>query len=98
MTQGAIWLSIAAVHTNRRQPVNQPPSSSEGLQPLQLLNEVQAGEYLSLSHRTLQNWRVKGGGPKYRKIGAKTVRYHLLDLQVWLDATTRSNTSHGVGK
>jgi predicted DNA-binding transcriptional regulator AlpA len=59
----------------------------------QLLNEVEAGQFLSLSHRTLQNWRVKGGGPKYLKIGAKSVRYRITDLQSWLDNATRSHTS-----
>jgi predicted DNA-binding transcriptional regulator AlpA len=58
----------------------------------QLLNEVEAGQFLSLSHRTLQNWRVKGGGPKYLKIGLKTVRYRLTDLQSWLEGATRAHT------
>jgi predicted DNA-binding transcriptional regulator AlpA len=62
----------------------------------QLLNEVEAGQFLSLSHRTLQNWRVKGGGPKYLKIGAKSVRYRLSDLQSWLENATRSNTSQAM--
>ena len=47
------------------------------------LNENQAAEFLGLSVRTLQAWRVRGGGPLYVKIG-RSVRYQrrqLLDFQ-----------------
>jgi hypothetical protein len=47
------------------------------------LNENQAAEFLGLSVRTLQAWRVRGGGPPYVKIG-RTVRYQrhrLVDFQ-----------------
>ena len=48
-----------------------------------LLTEVQAADYLALSVRTLQAWRVRGGGPPYCKIG-RAVRYKrraLLEFQ-----------------
>jgi hypothetical protein len=38
------------------------------------LNESQAAEFLGLSVRTLQAWRVRGCGPRYTKIG-RSVRY-----------------------
>ena len=38
------------------------------------LNENQAAEFLGVSARTLQAWRVRGGGPRYVKIG-RSVRY-----------------------
>jgi hypothetical protein len=43
------------------------------------LNENQAAEFLGLSVRTLQTWRVRGGGPVYCKIG-RSVRYQRTDL------------------
>ena len=37
-------------------------------------NELQAAIFLGVSVRTLQAWRVRGGGPPYVKIG-RIVRY-----------------------
>jgi hypothetical protein len=37
-------------------------------------DESQAAIFLGISVRTLQAWRVKGGGPPYVKIG-RSVRY-----------------------
>lgn len=34
---------------------------------------------LGMSKKTLQNWRVKGEGPKFQKIG-RSVRYRLRDI------------------
>jgi hypothetical protein len=47
------------------------------------LNENQAAEFLGVSVRTLQAWRVRGGSPPYVKIG-RAVRYQrraLIDFQ-----------------
>jgi hypothetical protein len=38
------------------------------------VNENYAAEFLGVSVRTLQAWRVRGGGPRYCKIG-RAVRY-----------------------
>jgi predicted DNA-binding transcriptional regulator AlpA len=43
------------------------------------LNETQAAEFLGISVRTLQSWRVRGGGPHYLKIG-RAVRYQRREL------------------
>jgi hypothetical protein len=54
-----------------------PPDAEAGC------NEVQAALFLGLSPRTLQAWRVRGGGPPYLKIG-RVVRYQrraLIDFQ-----------------
>jgi hypothetical protein len=44
-----------------------------------LVDERTAAAYLGLSHRTLQAWRVRGGGPHYHRLG-RAVRYDLLEL------------------
>jgi hypothetical protein len=36
-----------------------------------------------ISRRTLQNWRVFGRGPIYRKFG-NSVRYDIADLEAWI--------------
>tara|TARA_E500000305_G_scaffold109307_1_gene113936 strand:+ start:2864 stop:3109 length:246 start_codon:yes stop_codon:yes gene_type:complete len=58
-----------------------------------LLNERDAADLLGLSDRTLQKWRVCGGGPVFIKIGGKSVRYQRRDLIVWINARKQANTS-----
>ncbi|WP_295885527.1 helix-turn-helix domain-containing protein [uncultured Thiohalocapsa sp.] len=57
-----------------------------------LMNEREAAAYLNLSHRTLQAWRVRGGGPQFIKLGSN-VRYRPADLGAWLAENTRANTA-----
>jgi len=59
---------------------------------MELLDERQAAQTLNLSPKTLQKWRVVGGGPPFVKLNA-AVRYRPEDLQAWLDARTRTSTS-----
>ena len=56
-----------------------------------LLTETQAAEFLQVSPRTLQAWRVRGGGPRYQKLG-RAVRYQRRALVEWLEARTRRST------
>jgi hypothetical protein len=59
---------------------------------LQHLTQTQAAEHLNLSPRTLEKYRVIGGGPKFRKFGTR-VRYTLSDLNEWSAARTFESTS-----
>ncbi len=52
-----------------------------------LLNEVQAAQFLSLSIRTLQAWRLKSVGPRIVRAG-RAIRYRRRDLIDWIDAHT----------
>jgi len=61
------------------------------LDPELHIDEKKASEFLGISPRTLQGYRSKGGGPKFAKIGARTVRYKIKDLINWTDK--RDNTS-----
>lgn len=49
-----------------------------------LLNEKQAASYLGLSVSTLQAWRWRGRGPAYLKLGGRTIRYRMADLDSFL--------------
>ena len=62
-----------------------------------LLTTVQAADWLGLSPRTLERYRVTGEGPKFRKIG-RWVRYTEADLEAWLEGCTRSSTSDDGGR
>ena len=57
------------------------------------IDEKAAAEFLGIAVKTLQGYRVKGGGPEFRKIGAKTVRYKFSDLKIWAESRKKKNTS-----
>jgi len=56
--------------------------SSEGptLQPGDLVDEAEAAAILGVNRKTVANWRWRGCGPRYHKIGRRLVRYHRADL------------------
>jgi predicted DNA-binding transcriptional regulator AlpA len=54
-----------------------------------LLNEKEAGRFLSMSYRTLQSWRSAGEGPSYLKLG-RSIRYRRSDLLTWVDENQRN--------
>ena len=56
------------------------PQPAAKIEPGDLVTEHQAAAILSTAVRTLRNWRALRKGPRYRKIGARLVRYHRADL------------------
>ncbi len=56
------------------------------------LDNKQAAYFLKISPRTLEKHRVKGGGPRFRKLGRRVV-YAVADLEAWANARICSNTS-----
>lgn len=50
-----------------------------------LLDERKAAAILDVSLSTLRNWRWKGEGPRFRKIGGRMVRYHRADLAAFVE-------------
>lgn len=48
-----------------------------------LLTQAETAELLRLSERTLERWRVVGGGPVFCKLG-KRVLYRRPDLDEWI--------------
>ena len=61
--------------------------------PDRLINEKTAAKFLGVTQRTLQNWRLKGGGPKYIRISARCIRYRKRDLIIFADERLVSSTS-----
>ena len=62
-------------------PSNSPaPQPATKLEPGDLVTEHEAAAILSAAVATLRNWRALRKGPRYRKIGARMVRYHRADL------------------
>lgn len=61
-----------------------------------LIDERDLSRMLGVSVRTVQSWRVKGGGPVFLKINNRLVRYRQSDVDVWLISLTATNTSMAV--
>jgi predicted DNA-binding transcriptional regulator AlpA len=51
-----------------------------------------AAEYADSSTSTLAKLRLKGGGPRFCRIG-RAIRYRRSDLDEWLTASSRRSTS-----
>ncbi len=60
--------------------------------PAPLWTEQQLADYLGISVRTPQQWRQRGDGPQYLKVGA-SVRYRPVDVDRWLAERTRAHTA-----
>lgn len=59
----------------------------------QLLTENDAAQLLSISPRTLRNWRVIGDGPVYVRVSGRCIRYRFEDLKGFIAQRTQSSTS-----
>ena len=73
-----------------------------------LLSADAAAASLHIDPRTLANWRTRGGGPRWARVGRKAL-YRRADLDAWIDAQVYDHTaaertghhnqrSHGVGQ
>lgn len=56
------------------------------------LTNSEAAAYLKLSPRTLENWRVLGDGPRFRRFGRRVI-YALNDLELWATSRACESTS-----
>ncbi len=61
--------------------------------PDSMLLPAEAAHFLGMSPRTLEAWRVRGGGPVFSKIGTRAVRYRRSDLIAWSAGRQRQSTS-----
>lgn len=57
-----------------------------------LLSTDKAAEWLGLSPRTLEDWRLRGGGPLFCKLGRRAVRYRIEDLETFVRSGVCLNT------
>ncbi len=56
------------------------------------LDEKQLAERWSISVKTLQAWRLKGGGPRFIKLG-RAIRYRLEDIENFESENIQDSTS-----
>lgn len=59
---------------------------------MKLLTEFEVQDQFGLRVGTLRQWRFKGGGPPYLKIG-RSCRYTAEDITAFLQAQYRRSTS-----
>jgi hypothetical protein len=50
------------------------------------LSRIAAAEYLGVDPRTLDGWRLRGLGPRWRKYNGTMVRYAVSDLRAFADS------------
>ena len=58
-----------------------------------LIDEKEAAIYIGYTVRCLQNWRLRGGGPRFVKVSARSIRYRRSDLNAWIESKLVSSTS-----
>jgi predicted DNA-binding transcriptional regulator AlpA len=56
------------------------------------LPQTEAAEFLRVSERSLERWRVEGTGPRFRRFGRRVV-YAKADLETWADSRCFQSTS-----
>ena len=61
------------------------------------LNQVQVADRWGFSPRTLENWRCRGEGPRFLKIGGKVV-YRLQDVEAFEQDQLRAKTASARGR
>lgn len=60
-----------------------------------ILDTPDAADLLGVSPRTLEDWRWRGIGPPFYKLGRRIVRYRATDLETFAFQSKRQNTGGG---
>ena len=58
-----------------------------------MITETEAARFLGYTVRALQNWRVRGGGPKFVKVSSRSIRYRRRELIDWAESLMVASTS-----
>jgi len=53
--------------------------------PNRLVRPVEAARFLSVTRGALDNWRSRGTGPAYVRLGPRCVRYKVGELLAWIE-------------
>ncbi len=72
------------------------PNQTTPSDPEALIKEKEAAEFIQVTRRALQNWRITGSGPRYIQISLRCIRYRRRDLIEWAQNKSRCSTSEGV--
>lgn len=58
-----------------------------------MIDEHEAAKFVGYTIRALQNWRLRGGGPKFLKVSGRSIRYRRRDLIIWAEGLLVASTS-----
>lgn len=72
--------------THSKAAVVPVPPSTAPLNPADLLSEIEVAASLSVAIPTLRNWRWRGEGPRFVKLGKRAVRYRRADVDAFIAA------------
>jgi len=61
----------------------QPRNQVNPTVPKRFFSDVELEASFGIPRKTLQNWRILGRGPIYRKFG-NSVRYDIADVETWI--------------
>lgn len=86
----AFMASTSSLSSDRAPVAAKRPASDAA--SAEFLTNDEAAAFLRLSPRTLEKQRVLGGGPRFRKFGARVV-YAIGDLRTWADSRAYGMTS-----
>lgn len=57
-----------------------------------LMDTKTAADVLGISPRTLEDWRWRGGGPRFLRLSRNCIRYRHADLLDWADGKSQRST------
>lgn len=60
--------------------------------PSPWLDRQAAADYLGVNVDTLAQMAHRNSGPRYSRPSKRIVRYHVADLDAWLESSTRTGT------
>lgn len=66
------------------------------MEPHKVLKAESVADWLGTTPGALAQMRYLGKGPKFVKLGARSIRYRVSDVNEWLDAQTRQQTGEQV--
>lgn len=66
--------------------------NDDSANPEQLMTEKDVASLICITPRALQNWRLRGGGPEYVKIG-RSVRYQRSDVMQFIDERKKRHST-----
>jgi hypothetical protein len=77
----------------------QPPETGPALDlPPVVVTEDEAATLLRMCRRSLQDLRLKGGGPVFCRLIGRRVGYRIADLDAWARARSATSTSAEAGR
>lgn len=73
--------------------IDEPAGRPVPSDPDALLHQAEAAYLTGLSGRTLETFRLRGGGPPFVALCRRAIRYRRRDLLAWIDARVQRSTS-----